>query len=259
MISPDDPLEDSLLDEGVALFLQDRTAPPFIDWLSRHSERATDLAKCLAEHAALGRWLAPLRQPVHDIPVDQTQPYTRSAPTFAEAPDHLAEYEIGRELGRGGMGVVYQANDLRLKRTVALKMVLPGGLASSGSMQRFRFESKTVAGLDHPNIVPLYSVGESNGLPFFTMKLIEGGSLANRLGRSRSSFPGRPGHHPFSPRGSRGQASEVSARLGTCTAWALSSMSYSPASRQRSVHNGLGRRLRAIRVLMWTATWKPSA
>jgi hypothetical protein len=90
-------------------------------------------------------------------------------------------YELLRELGRGGMGVVYKARDTRLNRVVALKMIRAGGHADDGQRQRFRVEAEAVAGLQHPNIVQIYEVGEANGQPFFTLEFVPGGSLAARL------------------------------------------------------------------------------
>jgi Protein kinase domain len=90
-------------------------------------------------------------------------------------------YEILGELGRGGMGVVYRAKQLRLKRTVALKMILAGEHASPESSVRFLAEAETVARLQHPNIVQIFQIGEHNGRPYFELELVEGGSLADRL------------------------------------------------------------------------------
>src|SRR5215213_9394879 len=87
------------------------------------------------------------------------------------------DYEVERELGRGGMAVVYKATELELLRPVALK-VLPPEFASSPSMaERFRREARTAAAFDHPNIIPIYRVGQANGLFYIAMKFVEGRSL----------------------------------------------------------------------------------
>src|SRR5262249_8296555 len=90
-------------------------------------------------------------------------------------------YEVEAVLGRGGMGVVYKARHLRLKRTVALKMLLAGAYAGPPERARFQREAEAVAGLRHANIVQVYDVAEHEGRPYFTMEFVEGGSLAGKL------------------------------------------------------------------------------
>jgi serine/threonine-protein kinase len=91
------------------------------------------------------------------------------------------EYSLERELGRGGMGIVYLARDVQLDRQVAIK-VLPTSLASrAGLRERFMREARTAAGLSHPNIVPIHRVGEAGEFVFFVMAYIDGESLGQRL------------------------------------------------------------------------------
>jgi serine/threonine-protein kinase len=92
-------------------------------------------------------------------------------------------YEILSKLGKGGMGVVYQARDLTLDRVVVLKMLREGALADEPQVQRFRLEMRAMAHLDHRHIVPIYDNGEYQGQPYFTMKLMRGGNLAEHLER----------------------------------------------------------------------------
>ena len=98
-----------------------------------------------------------------------------------EMPFEFAGHRVDREIASGGMGTVYAAEQLRLKRPVALKLVRSSAFARAEELQRFRAEAETVARLDHPHIVPLYEVGEVAGQPYFTMKLLPGGTLADRL------------------------------------------------------------------------------
>ena len=94
---------------------------------------------------------------------------------------HVGDFELLEEIGRGGMGVVYRAYQASLDRTVALKMIPNAAFAASTDLARLRGEALAAARLNHPNIVPVYEVGEHNGQPWFSMQFVEGDTLSDRL------------------------------------------------------------------------------
>src|SRR5262249_54836085 len=99
-----------------------------------------------------------------------------------EPPPAIPGYEIEGVLGRGGMGVVYKARHLALKRVVALKMLLVGGHAGPEELARFRIEAEAVARVQHPEIVQIHGMGEAGGHPYCALEFAEGGNLACKLG-----------------------------------------------------------------------------
>ncbi|HUR45819.1 MAG TPA: serine/threonine-protein kinase, partial [Candidatus Saccharimonadales bacterium] len=109
-----------------------------------------------------------------------------------KANDHsFGNYQLEELIGRGGMGVVYKARDRSLNRLVALKMIQSWRDASLSTLIRFRLEAEAAAKLDHPNIVPTYHIGEREGQPFFSMKLIPGGSLGQNSSEWALVPPGK--------------------------------------------------------------------
>src|SRR5712692_4611035 len=110
--------------------------------------------------------------------------YANDAPAIHQS---FGSYDLLEVIARGGMGMVYRARQHESKRVVALKMILPNQLDQQIGRERFQAEARAAAALEHPNIVPLYDVGEHDGLPFFTMKFAEGGTLADSA-QSRGEF-----------------------------------------------------------------------
>src|SRR5262245_22476388 len=117
------------------------------------------------------------------FPTPGLPPSSRSVATVdpnGELPA-LAGYEVQALLGRGGMGAVYRARHVSLNREVAIKLMLTGAYADRQRLTRFLREAETIAGLQHPNIVQVYEAGNLDGVPYFTMEFVEGGSLAQQL------------------------------------------------------------------------------
>jgi serine/threonine protein kinase/Tfp pilus assembly protein PilF len=119
--------------------------------------------------------VAPVADTLHGVAALQFRPEQ-----VRPSPD-IPGFEILGELGRGGMGVVYKARQLRLNRVVALKMVLAGEHAQTEKLARFLTEAEAVAQLQHPNIVQIFEVGQHAGLPFCALEYVEGGSLSQKL------------------------------------------------------------------------------
>jgi eukaryotic-like serine/threonine-protein kinase len=157
-----DPVE-ALADEFIARRRAGET-PGLDEFVARCPERAEEIRELFPAIAAMERW--------------KPRPSTPRQ-GFGGGPirERIGEYRLIREIGRGGMGIVYEAEQESLGRRVALK-VLPGGAwADDRPMQRFLREAKTAGGLRHPHIVPVFAVGQEDGLPYYVMPLIEGAGL----------------------------------------------------------------------------------
>jgi WD40 repeat protein len=200
-------------------------APPREQFLARYPDLAPDLEKFFLNYDRVEHWAETLRpaltvhpSPEPASPAVPTPPADRdrgkeqagglsqapthvlgetAGPSVGEQPRFFGDYELLEEIARGGMGVVYKARQFlgsgspRPSRTVAVKMILAGEFASATEVRRFHNEAEAAATLDHPHIVPIYEVGQHSGHPFFSMKLIEGGSLAQRLRGEPEGAPNR--------------------------------------------------------------------
>ncbi len=149
--------------------------------------RRPDRQQLLAEHPELA---AQLEQCLSGIEFIHRASVVRPS---SESLGQLGDFRIIREVGRGGMGVVYEAEQVSLKRRIALKVLRYGAAADSEAMQRFQREAETVATLHHTNIVPIFAIGCENGVNYYAMQFIEGRSLAECTSLSSfesfSSFP----------------------------------------------------------------------
>jgi serine/threonine-protein kinase len=176
------------LEEVLAAYLEAVDAgqrPDQPEWLARYPDLAADLAKFFANQEQVAQLAAPLRAMAPpELPASAAEAATIGPAAEAPVPPgakvrYFGDYELLEEIARGGMGVVYRARQISLNRDVALKMILANQFASPADVQRFHIEAEAAAQLDHPNIVPIYEIGEHDGQHYFSMKLIEGLDLAH--------------------------------------------------------------------------------
>jgi WD40 repeat protein/tRNA A-37 threonylcarbamoyl transferase component Bud32 len=179
-------LRQDLLEEVLQEYMQRLDRGEVVDqalYLAQHPEVASELRSYFAGtdeveriHWQVGREtsvLSPSR-------IEAELPESRTEKGVIR---RVGEYELLEQIGCGGMGVIYKARQVRLQRLVAVKMIRPDRLVSPADVLRFRSEAEAAASLEHPNIAPIYEIGEYEGEHYFSMKLIEGGSLAQHLPR----------------------------------------------------------------------------
>jgi WD40 repeat protein len=199
------------LDEVLGAFLVDEAqgvAPSPTEVIARHPELAHELASLFADRRQVQGLLEPLLPPkvaaiavsaaAQDPSKAQVTDVGPTEDAGAAAPDgdgrcqavdpllgsrlrYFGDYELKAVLGRGGMGVVYRAHQLSLDRPVALKLIRGGVLAGDDDLRRFQNEAEAVALLDHPGIVTVYEVGQHDGQRYFSMRLVPGTNLGDRL------------------------------------------------------------------------------
>jgi serine/threonine protein kinase/WD40 repeat protein len=152
-------------------------APDQDEMLARHPDLADELASFFANRAEFAKLAGPAAVSPTEMPTLGADG-SATGPIVGDTLRYFGDYEILAEIARGGMGVVFKARQVSLNRVVALKMILTGQLATPLDVQRFKHEAEAAAGLDHLHIVPIHEVGEHGGQHYFSMKLIDGGSLA---------------------------------------------------------------------------------
>jgi len=158
------------------------------DLLDRHPEHADALRAFFADFDRMDRVASPLRLAGG---LDATGAVGADGLTAPPTVRYFGDYALLEEIARGGMGIVYKARQVSLNRLVALKMILRGAFATERDVSRFRAEAEAAANLDHPHIVPIYEVGEHEGLQYYSMKFVEGTSLAKHpQGDARAEIAG---------------------------------------------------------------------
>jgi serine/threonine-protein kinase len=165
-----------LLDQYTQL-LHSGTASQRQDFLNRHPA-VQELAQCLDAVESLA---ASHRQGSQVDPQLPSPERSNNADQSESQSSRFGDYELLEEIGRGGMGVIFKARQIKLDRIVALKLILANRLASAEEIRRFYMEAKAAGGLNHPNIVSIHEVGEVHGQHFFAMDFVPGKTMASVL------------------------------------------------------------------------------
>jgi ABC-type phosphate/phosphonate transport system substrate-binding protein/tRNA A-37 threonylcarbamoyl transferase component Bud32 len=172
-------------DEAIAQFLLARETGQPVDsqsLLRRYPQFADELHEFFRDDHHLANVLRP-STPATPSTEARTIAGDESPPADSPGRRAFGDFELLEEIGRGGMGIVYKARQSSVGRIVAIKMILSGRFASAAEVRRFEVEARNAANLEHPNIVPVHEIGCVAGQHYFTMRLVEGGSLAGSKGR----------------------------------------------------------------------------
>jgi hypothetical protein len=180
-VSRDDRLAE-VLDAYLAA-LEAGTPPNVDELLARYPDLAGDLRECLASLAFIRRT---------EVRAGSVAPGREAPPEGEAAGGMLGDFRIVREVGRGGMGVVYEAEQVSLRRRVALKVLPFAATMDPRHLQRFQNEARAAASLHHTNIVPVYFVGCERGVHFYAMQFIEGNRWRTSSVRC-AGVPAQPG------------------------------------------------------------------
>lgn len=168
--------------------------PDLIEPLKRQIAAIEEMERVLGQPIRIDRGIATVSMIGPQLSDEATRDYRSRHETYPSVDERTTAavggqqvrlappgYEILTELGRGGMGIVFKAMQLKAKRLVALKMILSGGYASPSDLARFRIEGESIARLQHANIVQVFDVGDHEGKPYFALEFCEGGSLKDKL------------------------------------------------------------------------------
>ena len=188
MKSNSDDSQDLKLNEILAEYLlavASGDAPDRAQILTRHADFADALQDFWRDHDAMTGGYSDSRSKSDGNEVHTSVGgYTPSAVDAFQLPCRFGnDFELLGEIGRGGMGVIFEAHQISLDRPVAIKMVKSGQLANEEEIARFRIEAEAAANLEHPAIISVYEVGELGGIHFFSMPYIQGTSLSSELSK----------------------------------------------------------------------------
>jgi serine/threonine protein kinase len=192
LTSHEERLNEVLL--GYVEALQDGRQPDRQQLLTAHPDLRQDLEAFFSSHDEVERLAAPLRD--RESKIDERGSTIGKSPILDAEIGQLGDFRLLREVGRGGMGVVYEAEQISLQRRVALKVLPFAAAIDSRQLQRFKNEALAAAHLRHDNIVPVHAVGAERGVHYYAMQFIEGQSLAALIAERRTSAgivnPGSP-------------------------------------------------------------------